>query len=70
MYLEHFGLTEYPFSTVPNPRFYYPSIKHKEALSCLIYAVEQKKGFALITGAPYQPDIFVPDMKGLADAMC
>ncbi len=50
MYLEHFGLTMFPFSTTPDPRFYYPSAKHREALSCLIYAVEQRKGFALITG--------------------
>jgi general secretion pathway protein A len=50
MYLEHFGLEVYPFGTSPDPRFFYPSAKHKEALACLIYAVEQRKGFALITG--------------------
>jgi len=50
MYLEHFGLRAFPFGTTPDPRFYYPSVKHKEALACLLYAVEQRKGFALITG--------------------
>ena len=50
MYLDHFGLRDYPFSTSPDPRFYYPSAKHREALACLIYAVEQRKGFALISG--------------------
>jgi general secretion pathway protein A len=50
MYLDHFGLQDYPFSTSPDPRFYYPSAKHREALACLIYAVEQRKGFALISG--------------------
>ena len=50
MYLEHFGLKAFPFSTAPDPRFYYPSAKHREALACLLYAVEQRKGFALITG--------------------
>ncbi len=50
MYLEHFGLEEFPFSTSPDPRFYYPSAKHREALACLIYTVEQRKGFALISG--------------------
>jgi general secretion pathway protein A len=50
MYLEHFGLKEFPFSTSPDPRFYYPSAKHREALACLIYTVEQRKGFALISG--------------------
>lgn len=50
MYLEHFGLTESPFSTVPDPRFYYPSVKHREALACLVYAIENHKGVALVTG--------------------
>ena len=50
MYLEHFGLSACPFSTTPDPRFYYPSAKHREALACLLYAVEQRKGFALVSG--------------------
>jgi type II secretory pathway predicted ATPase ExeA len=50
MYLEHFGLSAFPFTTAPDPRFYYPTAKHKEALACLLYAVEQKKGFSLVTG--------------------
>lgn len=50
MYLEHFGLTAFPFSTTPDPRFYYPSAKHREALACLLYTVEQRKGFALVSG--------------------
>lgn len=50
MYLSHFGLTISPFSTTPDPGFFYPSAKHREALACLLYAVEQRKGFALITG--------------------
>ncbi|MFW6119020.1 MAG: ExeA family protein [Planctomycetota bacterium] len=50
MYLEHYGLTSFPFSTAPDPRFYYPSAKHREALACLLYVIEQHKGFALITG--------------------
>lgn len=50
MYLQHFGLSMFPFSTTPDPRFFYPSVKHKEALACLLYAVEQRKGFALVTG--------------------
>ncbi|MGD2174282.1 MAG: AAA family ATPase, partial [Candidatus Brocadiaceae bacterium] len=50
MYLQHFGLSEFPFSTSPDPRYYYPTPKHKEALACLLYTVRQKKGFALVTG--------------------
>jgi len=50
MYLDHFGLTQYPFSCAPDPRFFYPSPAHEEALSCLIYAVEEHGCTALITG--------------------
>ena len=50
MYLEHFRLKEFPFTTAPDPRFFYPTAKHREALACLLYAVEQRKGFALISG--------------------
>jgi len=50
MYLEHFGLSHFPFSTTPDPRFFFPSAKHREALACLLYTVEQRKGFALVSG--------------------
>ncbi len=50
MYLDHFGLETFPFSTTPDPRFFFPSAKHREALACLMYAVEQRKGFALVSG--------------------
>jgi general secretion pathway protein A len=50
MYLQHFGLREFPFSTGPDPRYYFPTARHKEGLACLLYAVQQRKGFALVTG--------------------
>ncbi len=50
MYLEHFGLEQFPFSTAPDPRFYYPSAKHREALAILLYTIRQHKGFALVSG--------------------
>lgn len=50
MYLEYFGLKKLPFATVPDFSFYYPSSKHREALACLLYAVREHKGFALLTG--------------------
>lgn len=50
MYLDHFGLKAFPFNTTPDPRFFYPSAKHREALACLLYTVEQRKGFALVSG--------------------
>ncbi len=50
MYLDFFGLQKRPFTAAPDPGFFYPSDKHKEALACILYAIEQRKGFALITG--------------------
>jgi general secretion pathway protein A len=50
MYLKHFGLKEKPFEITVDPRFLYLSETHKEALAHLVYAVQEKKGFAVITG--------------------
>ena len=50
MYKDHWGLTEMPFENVPNPRFYYPSRKHEEALSRLLYGIRQNKGALMVTG--------------------
>jgi len=50
MYLRHFGLKEKPFEITVDPRFLYLSETHKEALAHLVYAVQERKGFAVITG--------------------
>lgn len=50
MYLDYWGLAEFPFENVPDPRFMYYSPEFEEALIRLIYAVERKKGAALLTG--------------------
>jgi general secretion pathway protein A len=50
MYTQFFGLKEKPFEITADPRFLYLSESHKEALAHLIYAVQEKKGFAVITG--------------------
>jgi type II secretory pathway predicted ATPase ExeA len=49
MYKEFYGLTERPFSKTPDPRFLYLSRQHKEALSRLVYAVEERD-LILLTG--------------------
>lgn len=49
MYKEFYGLAERPFSKTPDPRFMYLSRKHKEALSRLVYAVEERD-LILLTG--------------------
>ncbi len=50
MYHKFYGFKEAPFNMTPNSRFFYESAKHIEALSTLIYAIESRKGFVVITG--------------------
>ena len=50
MYAAHFGLREPPFNNTPDPRFFRATADHEEALACLIYVVQERKGFALLTG--------------------
>ncbi len=50
MYAEFFGLRELPFNNTPDPRYFYSTPDHEEALASLIYAVKERKGFVLLTG--------------------
>ncbi len=50
MYLSYWGLKEKPFENTPDPKFLYYSVRHKEALLNLLYAVNENKGAALLTG--------------------
>ncbi|MDX2456473.1 MAG: AAA family ATPase [Gammaproteobacteria bacterium] len=50
MYLEHFNLTERPFSITPDPRFLYMSARHREALAHLLYGLGEGGGFVQLTG--------------------
>ncbi|MDH3971855.1 MAG: AAA family ATPase, partial [Gammaproteobacteria bacterium] len=50
MYLEHFNLTERPFSITPDPRFLYMSARHREALAHLLYGLSEGGGFVQLTG--------------------
>lgn len=50
MYAEYWGFQELPFENVPDPRFFYPSAEHQEALLRLFYAVNSRKGAAMLTG--------------------
>lgn len=49
-YLEYYGLKEHPFSNVVDSRFYYSSRQHSDALIKLRYAVDTKKGLAVVIG--------------------
>lgn len=50
MYLDFFNLNEFPFNVTPDPRFLYFSTRHQEAFDSLLYGINQRKGFLLLTG--------------------
>lgn len=50
MYFKFYGFKEPPFNLTPNSKFFFSSPKHAEALDSLIYAINQRKGFVVITG--------------------
>ena len=50
MYNAFFGFDESPFSLSPDPAFLYKSPQHEEALANLIYGVQSRKGFIVLTG--------------------
>ncbi len=50
MYEKFFNFSEKPFNTTPDSKFFFPSSKHAEALNSLIYAINERKGFVVITG--------------------
>ena len=50
MYLDFYGLKENPFNVTSDPCFLYLSKAHREALTHLLYGINQRKGFVEITG--------------------
>lgn len=50
MYAQYWGLSALPFENTPNPKFFYQSPQHQEALARLSYVVEGRKGAVLLTG--------------------
>lgn len=50
MYEVYWGFKEKPFENTPDPRFYFCSPKHEEALTRLLYAVDARKGAVMLTG--------------------
>ncbi|MDP2166905.1 MAG: AAA family ATPase [Thermodesulfovibrionales bacterium] len=49
-YLEYYKLREQPFSNIVDNRFYYNSTEHSHALIKLRYAIDTKKGLAVVIG--------------------
>jgi general secretion pathway protein A len=50
MYHKFFGLKENPFNINPDPRYLFMTRHTQEALACLIYGIQTRKGFVLLTG--------------------
>jgi general secretion pathway protein A len=50
MYESRFGCAEPPFALVPDPRYFFPSRGHREALDHLLYGIRRGEGFVVVTG--------------------
>jgi general secretion pathway protein A len=50
MYNAFFGFSENPFSLSPDPAFFFRSEQHEEALANLVYGVQSRKGFIVLSG--------------------
>ncbi len=50
MYESYFGLREMPFRITPDPRFLFPSPRHREAVESLLYGITQRQGFIVLAG--------------------
>jgi type II secretory pathway predicted ATPase ExeA len=52
VYEQFYGLTDKPFSLTPNPRFVFYSRQYREAEGQLLYGINSREGFMLVTGQP------------------
>jgi type II secretory pathway predicted ATPase ExeA len=50
MYKQFFGLRANPFNVNPDPRYLFLTRHTREALACLSYGIQTRKGFILLTG--------------------
>jgi len=50
MYKDFFGLRANPFNVNPDPRYLFLTRHTEEALACLTYGIQSRKGFILLTG--------------------
>lgn len=49
-FFNFFSLREDPFHVSPDPRFYYPTRAHESALAELLFGIETRQGFLVLTG--------------------
>lgn len=50
MYRQFYGFKRNPFEISPDPKFYFATPLHNEALASLVYGVTKRKGFVVTTG--------------------
>ena len=50
MYQEFYGFREKPFALTPDPQFFYLSETHWTAIESLLYGIQQRVGFMVVTG--------------------
>lgn len=50
MYKEFFELKANPFNAAPDPRYLFLTRHAEEALACVTFGIESRKGFVLLTG--------------------
>src|SRR5215470_14917059 len=49
IYLNFYGLDRDPFGVTPDPEFLFMTPGHREALAQLLYGIQERKGFMLVT---------------------
>jgi general secretion pathway protein A len=52
MICDFFGLREQPFGVTPDPRFWFASRTHREALASVLYGLEANRGFVALIAQP------------------
>ncbi|HEX9779936.1 MAG TPA: AAA family ATPase [bacterium] len=50
MYERHWGLSEKPFESTPDWRYFFGSAQHREAYARMLYAIRERKGAAVMAG--------------------
>jgi len=50
MYLQHFGLAQYPFSLTPNTHYFLKLPSHQQAFNLLVESLQDESSFSKITG--------------------
>src|ERR1700756_61385 len=50
MYAKFYGLAAPPFQLIPDPRFFFESTVHRQAMAYLVYGLHHAEGFIIVTG--------------------